>query len=80
MNDRLTELRRAQGPSANLGDESAMEMGGKGGAFAQPAFMNEFFTDVEAVKVSEACALCSPNKPVQPLNWKCACPAAGGHQ
>ncbi len=55
MNDRLRELRRA-GSGAGGGGAAGhdIEMGrvDGGGPSAQPQFMNDFFTDVEAVKVS----------------------------
>lgn len=52
MNDRLSELRRAQGVTAQPAmAEGDIEMGTTKGAFAQPKFMEEFFSDVEAVKV-----------------------------
>ena len=51
MNDRLGELRRG-GASANV-DDVAIDMTGKASGFSQPKFMEDFFTDVEAVKVSQ---------------------------
>lgn len=59
MNDRLTELRRSGGATASVAsDDVAIDIKGGGGAFAQPAFMTEFFTDVEGVKVSLRESLC----------------------
>lgn len=56
MNDRLRELRRAGSAGGGGGGPAHdIEMGrvdaGGGGGGGQPQFMNEFFTDVEAVKV-----------------------------
>lgn len=49
MNDRLGELRRGQ--QANVDDVAIDIPGGKGSGSSQPKFMEDFFTDVEAVKV-----------------------------
>lgn len=52
MNDRLTELRKAQGVSASVvNNDGDIEMGNTKAGFSQPKFMEEFFADVEAVKV-----------------------------
>jgi len=47
MNDRLGELRR--GGASAAADDVAIDMTGKGSS--QPKFMEDFFTDVESVKV-----------------------------
>jgi hypothetical protein len=61
MNDRLRELRRAgSGGGGGGGPAHDIEMGrvdAGGGGGQQPQFMNEFFTDVEAVKVGSASRL-----------------------